>query len=49
MDSDGEDKPTDILNLFNLSRKHNKIVFAQRVKRSENTIFKLMYKIYKIF
>lgn len=49
MDSDGEDKPTDILNLVNLSKKYNKIVFAQRVKRSENRIFKLMYKIYKIF
>jgi glycosyltransferase involved in cell wall biosynthesis len=49
MDSDGEDKPTDILKLVQLSSKHNKIVFAKRVKRSENIFFKFMYKMYKIF
>jgi hypothetical protein len=49
MDSDGEDKPTDILNLVSLSSNSNSIVFAQRVKRSENIFFKFMYKIYKIF
>ena len=49
MDSDGEDKPTDILNLVKLSTKYDTIVFARRIKRSENIFFKFMYLMYKIF
>lgn len=50
MDADGEDKPEDIPRLIqvyqNLSGE--KIVFAQRRKRSESLIFKISYKLYQI-
>lgn len=47
MDSDGEDKPSDIISLYKLSNDTNKIVFAKRTKRSESFVFKAFYKIYK--
>lgn len=49
LDSDGEDKPEDILTLVSksetLDSKH--IIFAQRKKRSESLIFKIGYFFYK--
>lgn len=50
MDSDGEDKPDDILKLINLAteNQNEKIVFAKRTKRSEGIFFKLFYKLYKL-
>jgi len=48
MDADGEDKPEDIALLIDSSIKNpNHIIFAQRVKRSENFLFKLGYNVYK--
>ena len=47
MDSDGEDKPSDIISLYKLSAGVNRIVFAKRSKRSESIVFKTFYKIYK--
>jgi hypothetical protein len=49
MDSDGEDKPEDILLLIEKSNKQavDKIIFAQRNKRQESFIFKLGYFFYK--
>ncbi len=47
MDSDGEDKPVDIISLYKLSKETNEIVFAKRIKRSESFVFKMFYKIYK--
>lgn len=51
LDSDGEDKPEDILHLV---RKCNelesrKIVFAQRQKRQESVLFKIGYFFYRGF
>ena len=46
LDSDGEDKPEDIIPM-QLQAK-DKIVFAKRVKRSENYQFKLGYSLYKL-
>lgn len=49
MDADGEDKPEDI-GLF-IQAHHespNKIVVAQRSKRSESLWFRLFYRLYKI-
>jgi hypothetical protein len=46
LDGDGEDKPTDILPM--VEKAQNKIVFAQRVKRSEGNSFKIGYFFYKL-
>jgi polyisoprenyl-phosphate glycosyltransferase len=49
MDSDGEDKPSDIQRLYNASlQEPNKIIFAKRSKRSEGIVFKIGYSIYKM-
>ena len=50
MDSDGEDKPSDILSLITMAEKEDKmqVIFAQRIKRSETIRFKLFYLLYKI-
>ena len=49
MDSDGEDRPEDILNLLNNhDSSPDKIIVAERSKRSETLLFRLMYKIYKM-
>ena len=45
MDGDGEDKPSDIISMTNKS--NHKVVFAQRVKRSEGIGFKTGYFFYK--
>lgn len=50
MDSDGEDKPTDILKLIKTVRiqTDESIIFAKRKKRSEGVKFKLFYSLYKL-
>jgi polyisoprenyl-phosphate glycosyltransferase len=48
MDSDGEDRPVDIQALYEASlHEPDKIIFAQRSKRSEGFVFRLGYTIYK--
>ena len=48
MDSDGEDRPEDIIRLINASAgSPDKIVFAKRTKRSEGIGFRFFYQIYK--
>lgn len=50
MDSDGEDKPEDILVLIKASLDNSrKIIFAKREKRSESLSFRFFYQIYKRF
>lgn len=48
MDSDGEDKPTDIIKLMDADLNGEKIIFAQRRSRQESYLFKYMYQIYKV-
>jgi glycosyltransferase involved in cell wall biosynthesis len=50
MDSDGEDNPKNIGELCQKAEEHslNKIIFAERTKRSEPFQFKLLYRIYKL-
>jgi len=49
MDSDGEDKPTDIHKLISKSNElEHSIVVAKRKNRKESFIFRLMYNLYKI-
>ena len=49
MDGDGEDRPEEI-NLFikSISEKKADVIVAERVKRSENFIFKQCYNIHKL-
>lgn len=48
MDSDGEDKPEDILILAKASiNEPNKVIFAHRAKRSESLSFRFFYVLYK--
>lgn len=49
MDGDGEDSPSEIEHLLNISERtgNNKIIFAKRSKRSESYTFKFFYFIYK--
>ena len=50
MDSDGEDRPSDIPLLIGIAEKSSsKIVFAKRKNRSEGVLFKVNYFFYKIF
>ena len=48
MDSDGEDKPEDVVVLLD-SSAHNagKVIFAERTKRSESLSFRFFYALYK--
>ena len=49
MDSDGEDRPEDILELLTKNAEHgDKIIFARRTKRSEGVLFRLFYRTYKV-
>lgn len=49
MDSDGEDKPEDVLTLIQASEKNpDKIVFAFRRGRREGSRFQFFYKTYKL-
>lgn len=48
MDADGEDDPSDINQLIRKSfEEPDKIIFAERRKRNENTLFRLFYIVYK--
>ncbi|MBF0268011.1 MAG: glycosyltransferase [Alphaproteobacteria bacterium] len=49
MDSDNEDKPEDLPALLKAYLDHQgaKIVFAERTKRSESSVFKFFYVLYK--
>lgn len=48
MDSDGEDKPEDIVRLIEkYDEDRSKIVFATRKTRQEGSLFKIFYKLYK--
>ena len=47
MDSDGEDRPDELVQLINSVIAHPKLaIMAQRVKRSEGLSFRLLYQIY---
>lgn len=49
MDSDGEDRPEDLLRLLEAHKLNpNTIIVAERAKRSEPTLFKLSYAAYKL-
>jgi polyisoprenyl-phosphate glycosyltransferase len=49
MDGDGEDRPEELSLLFNKSKENpHKTVTANRVKRSEGVLFKLLYEIHKV-
>lgn len=49
MDADGEDKPEDAIRLIEEYRRGDKekVIFAQRTKRSENLLFRVSYFIYR--
>jgi hypothetical protein len=47
MDSDGEDRPDELVRLIDSVAKHPKFaIMAQRAKRSEGFAFRLLYRIY---
>jgi hypothetical protein len=50
MDADGEDRPGDLAALWRAYRSENaqKIVFAQRKRRSEGLLFSLGYHLYRL-
>ncbi len=49
MDGDGEDRPEEIKNFIDLAEKSaGKSIVGERVKRSENSFFKLCYQFHKI-
>lgn len=48
MDSDGEDRPEDIIKLLEMGvAQPGRVVFAHRAKRHESFMFRLFYTIYK--
>lgn len=49
MDGDGEDRPEDIRKLIQTAREHEgqKVVFAQRARRSESQTFRRLYSLYR--
>ena len=49
MDGDGEDRPEEIIEFFNkIKISNNEPIVAERVKRSENLIFKICYQVHKL-
>ena len=49
MDGDGEDRPEELMPLFNKSKENpSKTVTLDRIKRSEGPFFKLLYECHKI-
>ena len=49
MDGDGEDRPEEIIEFINqIKNSNNKPVVGNRIKRSENLIFKICYQIHKL-
>ena len=50
MDADGEDRPEELNLLFNKSKEFpDKVITADRVKRSEGLLFKFCYEVHKYF
>jgi hypothetical protein len=48
MDADGEDRPEELNLLFNKSKEYpNKVITAERIRRSEGLLFKFCYEIHK--
>jgi len=48
MDADGEDRPGELNLLFNKTKEYpNKVITADRIKRSEGLLFKFCYEIHK--
>jgi glycosyltransferase involved in cell wall biosynthesis len=49
MDADGEDRPEDIIPLVeaNAAASEQKIIFAERTRRSEGVLFRFLYQIYR--
>ena len=49
MDGDGEDRPEEIKEFINqIQNSHNKPIVGERIKRSENLIFKICYQLHKL-
>jgi len=49
MDGDGEDRPEEIVEFLNkIKISNNEPIVAERVKRSENLIFKICYQVHKL-
>jgi hypothetical protein len=49
MDSDGEDRPSDIVSLLSAAQQYpGSIIFASRIRRSEGLVFGIGYIIYKL-
>ena len=49
MDGDGEDRPEEIKEFLNqIKNSNNKPIVGERIKRSENLIFKICYQIHKL-
>ena len=49
MDGDGEDRPYELKELIELSKKENNFsIVAKRVKRSEGSVFRFLYQIHKL-
>ena len=49
MDGDGEDRPEEIIEFLNkIKISNNETIVAERVKRSENLIFKICYQVHKL-
>ncbi len=49
MDGDGEDRPEEIVDfLIKTKESENKPIVGERIKRSENLLFKICYKIHKL-
>lgn len=51
MDSDGEDRPGDLIQLIEsfASQKEPQVVFAARARRSESLLFRICYQFYRTF
>jgi polyisoprenyl-phosphate glycosyltransferase len=49
MDADGEDKPEDVPRLIRqfLEEGRSKVIFAQRLRRSEGWVFRFCYRLYR--
>ena len=49
MDADGEDRPEELNDLFNKAKENpNKTITANRFKRSEGLVFKILYEVHKL-
>ena len=51
LDADGEDRPEDLIRMievFSASPEPRKILFAERTRRSEGPLFRVLYKVYRV-